>query len=261
MFRTKIVKSGSVVEVYTFNLPDHKRFHDKASKYWDNFGSTADLTADESLGLSYTHSRKTAKRIIYSNAWRWFSPTKRVYQPFFLTLTFAENITDLKEANRLFSKFIQRLNYLLTGKKKSYLAYLSVPEFQKRGAIHYHVIIFNLPYMPHRVYHTLIQLWGKGRIQLVKVDCMDRLINYLSKYMVKSSDPRLNGKKRYFASRVCLRPQISYDFMTTLRLPDSMKIYSAEWETDYLGHMTYRMYILDSKAEHDLYFDTVCEKT
>jgi len=65
----------------------------------------------------------------------------------FLTLTFKEDIRDQRIANRLFSKFIQRVNYHL-GKRTKYLAVVEFQDKKRKGVIHYHVIFFNVPYLP-----------------------------------------------------------------------------------------------------------------
>lgn len=53
----------------------------------------------------------------------------------FITLTFADNITDLSYANKEYDKFITKI-------KRKYKDFLSiaVPEFQKNGSIHYHLL-------------------------------------------------------------------------------------------------------------------------
>jgi hypothetical protein len=75
----------------------------------------------------------------------------------FMTLTFAENITDLKQANYEFNKFVLRLSY-----KYPKFEYLAVPEFQQRGAVHYHVIC-NLPFVH---YNEILKLGDKAKLIL-----------------------------------------------------------------------------------------------
>jgi len=145
---------------------------------------------------------------------------------------------------------------MLTGKKKAYLQYLGVIEFQKRGAIHYHVMIFNLPYIKHKVYETIRELWGKGRIELKKVDTIKRLINYLSKYMIKDfTNKKLANKKRYFTSRKIKRPLVSYDVYAGFFLPMKRMVFEKQMDLKYLGHLVYRQYILTPKEEELLYLD------
>lgn len=77
----------------------------------------------------------------------------------FLTLTFKENITDPKKANSYFKEFVKKLNNAFSVSLK----YIAMLENQERGAIHYHVIIFNAPYMPHT---KLVKLWTKGSVNI-----------------------------------------------------------------------------------------------
>ena len=84
-------------------------------------------------------SKREVRNVLQCNAYRYGC------KPVFITLTFADNIQDLFIANAEFTLFIKRLNYYVFKQKKSILKYLVVPEFQKRGAVHYHIIFFNLP--------------------------------------------------------------------------------------------------------------------
>lgn len=89
-----------------------------------------------------------------------FDEGGKVFIPIFIILTFAENITNTETANYEFTKFIQRFNYEIIH-KKSYLQYSVVIEFQKRGAIHYHVVFYNLPFVKD-LKSKLLKLWGNG---------------------------------------------------------------------------------------------------
>ncbi|WP_452176556.1 rolling circle replication-associated protein, partial [Kordiimonas lipolytica] len=62
---------------------------------------------------------------------------------------------DVKESNYNFKKFIQRLNYKMDLKLK----YSCVVEFQKRGAVHYHLLAYNLPFIENS---KLAEIWGHG---------------------------------------------------------------------------------------------------
>lgn len=79
-------------------------------------------------------------------------------------------------------------------------------EFQKRGAIHYHVLLFNWEFVEKKV---LEEIWGLGFIKLIPYNEQDNLAKYLTKYFTKGAgDERLDGKKRYFCSKNLKRPQI-----------------------------------------------------
>ena len=119
----------------------------------------------------------------------------------FFTLTFAENVTDFEVANECFRKYIMRLKY----NYKSDLKYLVVPEFQKRGAIHFHVLC-NLQYVPVA---RLAELWGFGFCRINRIDNVTNVGLYVSKYIQKQfDDDRLHTKKCYWGSRNLKRPVV-----------------------------------------------------
>jgi len=53
----------------------------------------------------------------------------------FITLTFVENITCVEQANIMFDNWRRSIKRV-----KSDFKYVCVPEFQKRGAVHYHLL-------------------------------------------------------------------------------------------------------------------------
>src|SRR6185369_10216861 len=56
---------------------------------------------DEKRNRSIARARKNLRRKINANAGQWYDhERKRFYMPLFLTLTFAENLIDIPEANR-----------------------------------------------------------------------------------------------------------------------------------------------------------------
>ena len=119
----------------------------------------------------------------------------------FFTLTFAENVTDFDVANECFRKYVMRLKY----NYKSDLKYLVVPEFQKRGAIHFHVLC-NLQYVPVA---QLAELWGFGFCRINRIDNVTNVGLYVSKYIQKQfDDDRLHAKKCYWGSRNLRRPVV-----------------------------------------------------
>lgn len=118
----------------------------------------------------------------------------------FLTLTFKENIQDIDTTNDEFKKFIKRLNYQIFKTKKSQIKYLATWEKQKRGAIHYHIILFSFPYVPHEY---LMDIWGHGLLWINKidVDAAENRGRYVSKYFDKDLDIKEHKKKAFFKSQ------------------------------------------------------------
>lgn len=157
----------------------------------------------------------------------------RIVTPKFLTLTFKDNITDLKYSNNEFKNYIKRLNYYISLKVKNYegLKYVAVIEFQDRGAVHYHILLFNMPYIPHSV---LLEKWDLGSVYiegfirngkkntlaysnrndgfLVNGQQVKNIGAYITKtmnYMIKSlEDDRLSGQKCYLNSKGLFTPKI-----------------------------------------------------
>lgn len=141
----------------------------------------------------------------------------------FFTLTFAENVMDFEVANEYFRKYVMRLKY----NYKSDLKYLVVPEFQKRGAIHFHVLC-NLQYVP---VSQLAELWGFGFCRINRIDNVTNVGLYVSKYIQKQfDDERLHTKKCYWGSRNLKRPVV----IDTPEVVDSL-LSDCELQNAYFG--------------------------
>lgn len=98
-----------------------------------------------------------------------------------MTLTFKENIKDIDVSNTEFTNFIRRLNYNLYGTKKSVLKYIAVWEKQKRGAIHYHINLFDIPFIKTK---KIEEIWGRGFKTQIKAK---KYINDFSDSAVKKN--------------------------------------------------------------------------
>lgn len=153
----------------------------------------------------------------------------------FLTLTFKENIDDIQKTNYEFNKFIKRLNYKIYKTKKAKLKYIGVWELQKRGAIHYHIVLFSVPKIP---YKELKAIWPHGSVNIKKIDVDQRenIGRYISKYFEKNmDDPKLlvkfMNKKRVFKSKNLKQPKVR------LELNDEWKTFS---DDEVLFRKTYR---------------------
>jgi len=138
--------------------------------------------------------RNNVRRVIEANA------SCREQIPKFITYTFAENITDIDIALRRWSSYQKTMR-----RRFGKLKYVSVVEFQKRGAVHFHVLYFNLPYVP-RLKEVIAKTWDVGFTQVKAIRSVRSLASYVSKYMTKDIDPRLNGRKAYFTSKNLVRP-------------------------------------------------------
>jgi len=191
-------KLGDIYEVYKYELPVYAGYH-KFKKY-NNSNSADENKKLDNRKKVVTRIRNRARRLALAN----FDEHGR-----FFTSTFADNIKEMNFANHEFKKFIQRLKYHYGDFK-----YLTVVEFQKRGAIHYHMLS-NFGYI-EQCY--LEKIWGNGFVwinDLLKSNKgkpVDNVGAYLVKYMNKNIiDKRLMGKKAYFTSRNLAHPEIAYE--------------------------------------------------
>jgi len=152
---------------------------------------------DPSNGL---RAKRTIKYLLQANMHQYGSSV-----PQFLTVTFRENKTDLSEANYELKKFLKKLNYHYV--PTNGLKYLAVPEKQKRGSWHYHLVLFNLPYVGD-LYRTTRILWGHGSIDYQRISDTQGAIRYIAKYISKRRN-RIGERKSYFTSRGLLKPTIA----------------------------------------------------
>ena len=125
----------------------------------------------------------------------------------FITLTFKDKgdvkMTDLSTANYEFKKFIERLK-----SKFGDFKYLAVIEFQKRGAIHYHMVS-NLEYVKNL---NLRKIWSNGFVRINRINECDNIGLYVMKYMHKDlTDVRLHKRKAYLRSNNLEWPEIIND--------------------------------------------------
>lgn len=81
----------------------------------------------------------------------------------FITLTFKENIADVDEAFRLFKNYIKKVrSYMHSTDKELY--YLAIPEFQKRGAVHFHMVC-NIPVNSYLIpKRSIKKVYSEGKI-------------------------------------------------------------------------------------------------
>lgn len=190
-YSSKIVVSGDVIEIYDYDDEILEGFENSTSKGKGRSCMADDEQKQINRDRVFNRAKRDVRRLINTNMAK---------DSKFVTLTFAENIQDIKAANYEFKKFRQRLEYQLGFKLK----YLAVIEFQKRGAVHYHVLMFNCPYIANK---ELSDIWSNGHIKINKIDNVDNVGAYVCKYMTKTDDERLEGEKMYFTSRSLSKPE------------------------------------------------------
>lgn len=157
----------------------------------------------ENRSQSYNSLRQTFKKIRYliNNN---FTGQKN---ELFLTLTYAENMTD---TNRLYTdikKFMMKLRYKY--KNVSDIDYLSVVEPQARGAWHIHMLMrfnaLNSVFLPS---DELADLWGHGFVTIERIQHVDNIGAYLSAYLADVELTRDNLFKVFEEGREIIEKEV-----------------------------------------------------
>lgn len=220
----RVIRTGKILEVYEYEKPIIKS-SDKMRKGRANSLYTSDETKVNNRNKIASRARASVRR--YANA----NPQLNK----FLTLTFKENITDLDFAHYEFDKFIKRVKTRVKG-----VQYIAVLEFQKRGAIHFHLLC-NFPYMP---VEEIAKLWGNGFVRINRIDNVDNVGAYITKYMSKDNlDERLQGRKCYTMSKGLHAPEV-YMYEEEVEqimenLENVIRVHSSEYETEHYGKVRY----------------------
>lgn len=233
---SKVIISGSIVEVYDYERGYCKGYSAKNPQGRASQASEEDK--EENRGKVLSRARKTVRRLINANIGQYGDE----FTAKFLTLTFAEHVTDIKTANYEFEKFIKRMNYVLFQSKKAVLKYVAVIEFTKIGRVHYHVVLFNVPYVKAS---EMAEIWGNGFIKINKIENVDNVGAYVCKYMTKDNWDLLS-KKSYFTSRKLYKPIEITDKKIVENVRNSLQsdnvTYESQFHNDQLGNITYHQY-------------------
>lgn len=137
------------------------------------------------------------------------------YWKSFITLTFAENITDIDFANKCFHKWVTSVRRVFAD-----FAYLGVPEFQKRGAVHYHLLTNLIPGSnlcpfqseSYALKQYDVKFWTYGFSSVFDVvnstDTNFNVALYICKYLYKDIENRLFGRNKILKSNNLNKPNI-----------------------------------------------------
>lgn len=250
----KVVDCGEYTQVYYYQSPrvrkqkkdntelDLKKkkidiiFNEDKKRIEDNIDSQEEHKIETK---NIIRSKLTCQRIAKANADKWKT---------FITLTFEENVTDIKQTNKKFKYFIDKIRRV----KKDF-SYIAIPEFQKRGAVHYHVLTNiniddeKLIYSQednHKYKHIKYWNFGFTSVEVMAGD-IKKIVGYISKYMTKDIDNRLFGYRRFFYSQNLSMPksnyidinnELEYEFYEK-RIQDKELIYENEYINPYDGSL------------------------
>jgi len=185
----KVISYGNQANITAYNSPHYVH----SSQRTDYSRKSDAEKRDDSL----TRSRINLYRLIRANIGQ-FGRIPAV----FLTLTYKDNEINLRKANGDFRLFIKKLRY----ETDTNIRYVAIPEFQKRGAVHYHVMFFNLPFI---TLATLNTLWPWGYTSIEATKKIRNLSAYMAKYLSKDIiNDTLKGHRVLMTSKNLIRPQV-----------------------------------------------------
>lgn len=179
----------------------------------------------------------------------------------FITLTYAENMTDHKRLYYDFRKFMMKLKYHYYN---SDFLYIAAAEPQERGAWHMHVLLKDLRaerlFIPHE---HLAELWSHGFVFIQRIQDVDNVGAYLSAYLTNIKDgektkkgARLRlypcGMRIYRASRNCVRPESwyeKYEDVMIYHVRGAEKTYESAYEI----HDEYRLLNRIKREQYNLH--------
>lgn len=231
-YNTKVIVYGEYYEIYKY---ENNIIKNKKTKH-----ITRKRTKEGSRSsFSLNRTRNTVRRLVSANF---------TNQSTFITLTFAENVQDIAEANRKFRLFIRRLRKYLR-EQGDYAVdnfkYLTVIEFQKRGAVHYHMIC-TIPYIPQKIMRSC---WIYGFFKVNKTRHVENIGAYVAKYLYKdSSDMRLRGEKAYFTSKNLVRPYEVTDTVAVTAIANEHRsgkyslVKKNIYKNEFIGKVYYQLY-------------------
>src|SRR5699024_2396865 len=128
------------------------------------------------------------------------------------------------------------------------LKYTAVVERQRRGAIHFHVIFYNLPYTP---FNELLEVWQNNSeqrgLRINAIEEIDNVGSYVTKYISKEiralkdgkGGEREKDKKIYFQSRGLKKTSEEKIKKVMKNLSKADKIFQSEFENEYVGKIKY----------------------
>lgn len=137
---------------------------------------------------SVSRSMKQGRDMINANVinpaeWRW------------ITLTYAQNVTDQKKVYNDFKNFLRKLKPFY-----DFNRYIICIEPQRRGAWHIHLLLgfpTEAPFIPNDI---LARTWGHGFVRVMKLDNVDNVGAYLTAYL---ADVPLDEVKPEDVGRAC----------------------------------------------------------
>lgn len=241
---TKVIKYGDNLEIYEYERRPMP--HKKGVKDPDKEKPTEEEKYEKRKD-NISQAKKNFQRLVSANLGK--------EKPLLFSLTYAENMQDIKIAYRDYKSFIQALKY----KFGKVFKYIAVPEFQKRGAVHFHALFWGLPKEINRKSEikdrAIAKIWNHGFVDIKETDGDQKISRYLAKYMAKAFvDRKLKNQKAYASSWNVERPVVESDtqalyFLYKYTDPDDMPVIEKKYSTKWLGEGRFRLFKITNNKE------------
>lgn len=226
-YNIKVIDMQEYKQIYLF--PNNKLYREKIDKDKSKLLNDLDLFSnDKTTRKQFEDQNKPLFKNVIRSKIKLQRLVKCNSNDFktFITLTFKDNITDLSIAYNRFRDFIKR-----TGKLQNNFKWVCVPEFQKSGRVHYHMItnidldntdlIYKQEEEDKTYYHikTWSQIIRNKKIDTLGFDSVElikdkdgndtkKICGYISKYMSKSYiEDCFFNHNRYYSSNNLIRPR------------------------------------------------------
>ncbi|WKY44422.1 Rep protein [Eubacteriaceae bacterium ES2] len=204
-YNLKIIETKRQIEVWDYEKPVFSEYGKRTGRK-RKFEEMSTLEKAESIKRRdkyYRNKKEEIRRIVEMNMDKRSS---------FLTLTQDEKKSNIKGnieiGNNEFEKFIKRFKrYLKNNYKINRIKYIATWELTKKGMMHYHIVLFSIPFIP---VIKIAELWGHGSVDIRKIDHVPdcEIGIYISKYFAKDLEMKASNKKAYFTSRNLLKADI-----------------------------------------------------
>ena len=225
IYTTKTIESGKRLEVFKYSYPITEG---RESNNKDGRKGKQELSQEEKK-FNKEQKRKQTLYIARNNIIRLISANEDELRTF-ITLTYKENMQDIKQSRKDLDIFFKRLR-----RKYKDLKYIWVMEYQFRGAIHFHLLT-NIPIkiitakpkekksMEQKQYENEFRdkFWQHGFIDLRNIGEENDIRNvgkYIACYLVQDIlDLDLQGNRVYGYSKNLNKPMVN-----TLETRDSIE--------------------------------------
>jgi len=229
---TKVLQYGQFIEISNYSKDVHKKEVRAVARRAKHQYSSSDFRSSASLHRARQAFIRRVQAQLYSKG-----------VPTFVTLTNFQNV-DLSIGYAYLRTFIRTIR-----KRYSGLSYYAVPEWQKTGRLHFHLLVWGVQHEEaerERDTRFFQRCWARGFVDVCNAqDSSVFLALYLAKYLTKASkDRRLLNQRAYTSShnvdKVYKTGSNSLSHLLSDIVPlDSRILVEHTYETKYLGQCTF----------------------